>query len=541
MFADLKIRTGMFWVLSLFSLTLLFSTVSAWRAAVGSDEQITELDLTARQSDRLNNALLMAIRASVNVSSGFIDQSAGHHDSADKRLALSAQLIGNSRSLLDELVSHAQDPALKALAVDLQSTFGAYAKAVDGQREATRQNDLQHYFTGTTEAGSTMARMQALRQQLVAALSERSQQIMLESERRLSAAKLLSLALVVVTLLLAVLCWGFIARRVLRPLLEASQHFQRFAQDDLSVTVQVTRRDEIGELFANLAHMQQSQRATLNQFTGYATQVAQAAQVLENITEQSTNSLRQQDQELEQAATAVTEMTTAVEEVARNAVTTSQAANASNQLAEQSRQQVSDNLEGTRAMASEVQTSSERLQQLAGQIRDIGQVLDVIRSVSEQTNLLALNAAIEAARAGEAGRGFAVVADEVRTLAYRTQQSTQEIEQMIAGVQHGTEAAVASMQASTQRAQSTLGITQASGQVLEGIYSAIGQINERNLVIASAAEEQAQVAREVDRNLLNIRELSSRSATGAQQTRQASRALSGLAAELTALVARFRV
>ncbi|MNE81820.1 Methyl-accepting chemotaxis protein McpS [compost metagenome] len=112
---------------------------------------------------------------------------------------------------------------------------------------------------------------------------------------------------------------------------------------------------------------------------------------------------------------------------------------------------------------------------------------------------------------------------------------------MIAGVQHGTEAAVASMQASTQRAQSTLGITQASGQVLEGIYSAIGQINERNLVIASAAEEQAQVAREVDRNLLNIRELSSRSATGAQQTRQASQALSGLAAELTTLVARFRV
>ncbi|MNZ24745.1 Methyl-accepting chemotaxis protein McpS [compost metagenome] len=269
--------------------------------------------------------------------------------------------------------------------------------------------------------------------------------------------------------------------------------------------------------------------------------MARAAQTLDNITEQSTHSLRQQDQELEQAATAVTEMTTAVEEVARNAVSTSQAANASNQLAEQSRQQVTENLDGTRAMASEVHTSSERLQQLAGQIRDIGQVLDVIRSVSEQTNLLALNAAIEAARAGEAGRGFAVVADEVRTLAYRTQQSTQEIEQMMTGVKQGTEAAVAAMQSSTQRAQSTLGITQASGQVLEGIYSAIGEINERNLVIASAAEEQAQVAREVDRNLLNIRALSTRSADGAQQTREASQALSRLAQELTGLVARFRV
>ncbi|RWU21157.1 methyl-accepting chemotaxis protein [Pseudomonas alkylphenolica] len=541
MFADLKIRTGMFWVLSLFSLTLLFSTVSAWRAAVGSDGQITELDQTAHQSDRLNNALLMAIRASANVSSGFIEQTGGHSDSANKRLALSQQLLENSRTLIGELVANAQDPALKALAVDLQKTFGDYARAVAGQREATGQNDLQRYFTVNTDAGNAMARLQALRQQLVAALNERSQQIMLESDRRLSNAQLLSTVLGIVTLLLAALCWSFIAQRVLRPLREAGQHFQRIASGDLSVPVAVHSRNEIGQLFSELQRMQHSQRDTLGQIAGCASQLASAASALDEVTEQSASSLRQQDQELEQAATAVTEMTTAVEEVARNAVTTSQAASASNQLAEQSRRQVGENLDGTRAMASEVHTSSERLQQLAGQIRDIGQVLDVIRSVSEQTNLLALNAAIEAARAGEAGRGFAVVADEVRTLAYRTQQSTQEIEQMIAAVQQGTESAVASMQASTQRAQSTLSITQASGQVLEGIYSAIGQINERNLVIASAAEEQAQVAREVDRNLLNIRELSTRSASGAQQTQQASQALSGLAGELTALVARFKV
>ncbi|MBH3430143.1 methyl-accepting chemotaxis protein [Pseudomonas alkylphenolica] len=541
MFADLKIRTGMFWVLTLFSLTLLFSTVSAWRAAVGSDEQITELDHTAHQSDRLNNALLMAIRASANVSSGFIEQTGGHSDSANKRLALSQQLLENSRTLIGELVANAQDPALKALAVDLQNTFGDYARAVAGQREATQQNDLQRYFTVNTDAGNAMARLQALRQQLVAALNERSQQIMLESDRRLSNAQVLSAVLGVVTLLLAALCWSFIAQRVLRPLREAGLHFQRIASGDLSVPVAVHSRNEIGQLFSELQRMQHSQRDTLGQIAGCASQLASAASALDEVTEQSASSLRQQDQELEQAATAVTEMTTAVEEVARNAVTTSQAASASNQLAEQSRRQVGENLDGTRAMASEVHTSSERLQQLAGQIRDIGQVLDVIRSVSEQTNLLALNAAIEAARAGEAGRGFAVVADEVRTLAYRTQQSTQEIEQMIAAVQQGTESAVASMQASTQRAQSTLSITQASGQVLEGIYSAIGQINERNLVIASAAEEQAQVAREVDRNLLNIRELSTRSASGAQQTQQASQALSGLAGELTALVARFKV
>ncbi|WP_010225653.1 methyl-accepting chemotaxis protein [Pseudomonas donghuensis] len=541
MFADLKIRTGMFWVLSLLSLTLLFSTVSAWRAAVGSDQQISELDQTAHQSDRLNNALLMAIRASANVSSGFIEQTGGHSESANKRLKLSEELLGNSAQLINELVSNAQEPTLKSLTVALQSTFGEYAKAVAGQREATRQNDLQQYFNVNTDAGNAMGRLQALRQQLVAALNERSQQIMLESDRRLSSAQVLSVALGLLTLLLAALCWSFIAQRVLRPLREAGQHFQRIANGDLSVPVTVHSSNEIGQLFSELQRMQHSQRDTLGQITGCARQLAEAAGALNGITEQSSHSLRQQDQELEQAATAVTEMTTAVEEVARNAVSTSQAASASNELAEQSRRQVSDNLDGTQAMAREVQTSSAHLEQLAGQIRDIGQVLEVIRSVSEQTNLLALNAAIEAARAGEAGRGFAVVADEVRTLAYRTQQSTQEIEQMIGRVQHGTEAAVTSMQASTQRAQSTLGITQASGLVLEGIYSAIGEINERNLVIASAAEEQAQVAREVDRNLLNIRELSTRSATGAQQTSEASQALAGLAGQLTALVARFKV
>ncbi|MCO7055497.1 MULTISPECIES: methyl-accepting chemotaxis protein [Pseudomonas] len=541
MLANLKIRTGMFWVLSLFSLTLLFSTLSAWRAAVGSDQQITELDQTAHQSDRLNNALLMAIRSSANVSSGFIEQLGGHDDSAAQRMALSLELNEKSQKLVDEFVENSREPALRTLATELQATFAEYAAAVAGQREATRQRSLEQYFKVNVDAGNAMGRLQALRQQLVGELGQRGQQIMLESDRRLARAQLLSLGLLALTLALAALCWGFIAQRVLHPLREAGQHFQRIAGGDLSMPVQAQGSNEIGQLFHELQRMQQSQRDTLGQIGRCARQLDEAATALDAVTEQSAKNLRQQGLELEQAATAVTEMTTAVEEVARNAISTSQTTSESNQLATQSRRQVSDNIDGTEAMTREIQTSSTHLEQLVGQVRDIGKVLEVIRSVSEQTNLLALNAAIEAARAGEAGRGFAVVADEVRTLAYRTQQSTQEIEQMIGRVQAGTEAAVASMQASTHRAQSTLDVTLASGQVLEGIYSAIGEINERNLVIASAAEEQAQVAREVDRNLLNIRELSNHSAAGAHQTSAASKALSGLVGEMTTLVGQFKL
>ncbi|WP_443218187.1 methyl-accepting chemotaxis protein [Pseudomonas sp. Gutcm_11s] len=287
--------------------------------------------------------------------------------------------------------------------------------------------------------------------------------------------------------------------------------------------------------------MQGSLRSTIQSISDSSNQLASASEELHAVTEDATRGLHLQNAEIEQAATAVNEMTSAVEEVARNAVSTSEASRDSDRTTQHGREQVRLTVDSIGLLASDVDETSTQIGRLADQVRSISQVLDVIRAIAEQTNLLALNAAIEAARAGEAGRGFAVVADEVRALAHRTQQSTQEIEQMIGGIQQGTERAVSSMQHSNQRTGSTLALAQAAGHALDEIAVAITAINERNLVIASASEEQAQVAREVDRNLVNIRDLSMQTSAGANQTSAASQELSRLAVDLNGLVARFRL
>ncbi|MFJ7145393.1 methyl-accepting chemotaxis protein [Pseudomonas protegens] len=286
--------------------------------------------------------------------------------------------------------------------------------------------------------------------------------------------------------------------------------------------------------------MQASLRETLQLISSTSTQLAAAAQQMSQSTHQDSSRLQQQHNEIEQAATAVNEMTVAVEEVARNAVSTSDTTRQSTAQASQGQDRVIETLDSIQAMSSDVGTALQQVQTLAEQSREIGKVLDVIRAIAEQTNLLALNAAIEAARAGEAGRGFAVVADEVRALAHRTQQSTQEIEQMIGRVQGDTDSVVQSMHGNSQRVAQTLSIAEQAGLALGEITRAMEQIHERNLVIASASEEQAQVAREVDRNLLNIRDLSLESADAATRTNATSQELSHLAAGLQNLVVRFR-
>ena len=340
-----------------------------------------------------------------------------------------------------------------------------------------------------------------------------------------------------ITIVLALL----LTRSIVRPLGEALNVADVIASGDLTQRIQVSGRDEPARLMSALQTMQKNLHGAIQSIADSSSQLASASEELHAVTEDSTRGLHQQNNEIEQAATAVNQMTAAVEEVARNAVSTSQASRESNNTALRGREQVRETVESISQLTRDVTDTSGEVEKLAEQIHEISKVLDVIRSIADQTNLLALNAAIEAARAGEAGRGFAVVADEVRALAHRTQQSTQEIEGMIGGIQSGTEKTVTAMQNSNQRARSTLEVAKAAGQALEQITEAIAMINERNQVIASASEEQAQVAREVDRNLVNIRDLSMQTSAGANQTSSSSQELSRLAVDLNALVTRFKI
>ena len=347
------------------------------------------------------------------------------------------------------------------------------------------------------------------------------------------------IAVSVAAALLTVLLAWLLTRSIVTPLRKAVEVAETIAAGNLTKTIEDAGKDEPARLLQALAAMQTNLRQTIQHIAGSATQLASAAEELSAVTEEASKGLQQQNNEIDQAATAVNEMTAAVEEVARNAVSTSEASGQSNQAAREGRDRVVETVGAIQTMTQDVQNTAVLIEGLATQGRDIGKVLDVIRAIAEQTNLLALNAAIEAARAGEAGRGFAVVADEVRALAHRTAQSTQEIEKMVAGIQNGTGEAVQSMQQSNQRTQNTLEMARAAGVALEQITQSISLINERNLVIASASEEQAQVSREVDRNLVNIRDLATQSAAGANQTSAASHELSRLAVDLNGMVARF--
>ncbi|TDV49147.1 methyl-accepting chemotaxis protein [Pseudomonas graminis] len=453
--------------------------------------------------------------------------------------AMRNKQIDDARAIYVKLIS---DPAE-------QSAYDQYVKLLNDYRQlesrmkslsqANDMNELTRLLSADLQTNSDQ--MNVVLAKLIEMNTQQLNEANATATQQYSSAFTMVVTLLIIATVLTLLFAWLLTNSITRPIASALNAAEDIAEGDLTRTITVDGTDEAGRLLAAMLKMQAKLRDTLQRISGSATQLASAAEELNAVTDESARGLSQQNNEIEQAATAVNQMTSAVEEVARNAVSTSEASKNATTSASDGRDLVQETVSAIERMSTDVQSTSTLIGNLADESRDIGKVLDVIRGLADQTNLLALNAAIEAARAGEAGRGFAVVADEVRALAHRTQQSTSEIERMIGSIQGGTEQAVNSMRSSTERAESTLNIAKGAGLALDTINSAVVEINERNLVIASAAEEQAQVAREVDRNLVNIRDLSTQSATGANQTSAASNELSRLAVDLNGMVARFKV
>ncbi len=344
---------------------------------------------------------------------------------------------------------------------------------------------------------------------------------------------IIALVSIVTGVLLSLFIANFIVSAIRKAIVTAS--------GDLTQVIDVDSKDEIGELLTAMNGMRQKLLDMLSRISGTTDQLSAASEELSAVTAQTSSIIQSQHSETEQVATAMNEMTATVQEVAQNINHTASAASEANEHTMSGQQVVGQAVSQIGQLAEQIEQASATINDLEQQSEGINSVLDVIKGIAEQTNLLALNAAIEAARAGEQGRGFAVVADEVRTLAGRTQESTEEINQMIEKLQSGSQRAVQVMEKSREQARAVVTHATESGAALSTIATAVTKINDMSTQIASAAEEQSAVSEEINRNIVQINDMANDTANGAAQTSEASQDLARMATELQGIVSQFNV
>ncbi len=346
-----------------------------------------------------------------------------------------------------------------------------------------------------------------------------------------------------VTAFILIISGLFVSRMISRSIGNVVNSLEEMASGDGDLTLRLKSdsNDEVGTLVDRFNSFVEKLQGVIGQVSGSSVRVAEAAGEMKRVSEMSLIGMNSQQTEIDQVVTAMAEMTGTVDEVASRAGQAANTASDARSEAAAGKQVVDENMQAISRLAADVEHAAEVIQELDSHSDSIGAVLNVIRDIAEQTNLLALNAAIEAARAGEQGRGFAVVADEVRTLATRTHESTREINDMISRLQSGTQSAVQTMNQGREQAQASVSQAARVGESLERIAQGVEEISGMNIQIASAAEEQAAAVREINNNIVNLGQVVSQVTEDASVAEDNSETLAALADQLKAQVSVFRV
>jgi len=509
--------------------------------------QQTMVNLSAEQAKsreggtKIGNDLTERLKTLLQAQQGAAQQQLGELFATSQQMRLELRAYRATPSATQQQrVNQSLDQArakLRDMATDLPAE---QLQALQGQIEA-----YARYFAQQVDLLAKVAETRQGLDQSIQKLLDISNELKnFQSELRqadMNGAKysLLGWLLAIIALSLAT-AW-LITRSIVTPLRETIRLAEQVASGDLTVQVTVTRKDELGLLQSTMQRMTGNLRALISELRDGVVQMASAAEELSAITQQTRAGATAQKIETEQIATAMQQMSATISEVARNTGLATHSARDATRKTRDGDTLVNQVITQIEALAQEVSTTQDTMALLKQDADRINGVLDVIKAVAEQTNLLALNAAIEAARAGEAGRGFAVVADEVRGLAQRTRSSTDEIAGLIAGLHGSTDQMTAALERNIQLTDNSVTLTRQAGAMLGSVSTAVGEIETMNEQIAAAVEQQSSASEDISRSVVKVHEVTDQTAAASEETARSSGELARLSLQLQELAGRFKV